>query len=110
LAVDRQCDGLFPLGGAATAPDPTNRGKLGTKRHVVDDRRGAPLGVVVSRAYRTDMQLAEPVLDSLVVPRPVPTAGHPQHLCRDEGFDFPEADQAAQARGYRVYSLCLFLG
>src|SRR5205085_51979 len=47
-------------------PGPDNRGRLGTKRHVVDDRRGAPLGVVVSATNRTDMQLAEAVLDSLV--------------------------------------------
>ena len=93
---------LPPLGGDATGPDPTNRGKLGTKRHVLDDRRGAPLGVVLSAANRTDMKLAEAVLDSVVVARPAPTAGHPQHLCRDKGFDFPETDRAAQARGYVV--------
>lgn len=98
----RRC--LPPLGGAATGPDPTNRGKLGTKRHVLSDRRGAPLGVVLSAANRTDMRLAEAVLDSVMVPRPAPTAGHPQHLCRDKGFDFAETDQAARARGYRVHT------
>jgi putative transposase len=95
---------LPPLGGAETGPDPTNRGKLGTKRHVLSDRRGAPLGVVLSAANRTDMKLAEAVLDSVVVERPTPTAGHPQHLCRDKGFDYPETDQAAQARGYRLHT------
>jgi putative transposase len=95
---------LPPLGGDATGPDPTNRGKLGTKRHVLDDRRGAPLGVVLSAANRTDMKLAEAVLDSVVVARPAPTAGHPQRLCRDKGFDFAETDQAAQARGYRLHT------
>lgn len=95
---------LPPLGGAATGPDPTNRGKLGTKRHVLSDRRGAPLGIVLSAANRTDMKLAAAVLDSVVVPRPTPTAGHPQHLCRDKGFDFAQTDQAAQARGYVVHT------
>lgn len=95
---------LPPLGGAATGPDPTNRGKLGTKRHVLSDRRGAPLGIVFSAANRTDMKLAAAVLDSVVVPRPTPTAGHPQHLCRDKGFDFAQTDQAAQARGYVVHT------
>jgi putative transposase len=95
---------LPPLGGDVTGPDPTNRGKLGTKRHVLADRRGAPLGVVLSAANRTDMKLAEAVLDSVVVTRPAPTAGHPQHLCRDKGFDFPETDQAAQARDYRLHT------
>jgi putative transposase len=95
---------LPPLGGDATGPDPTNRGKRGTKRHVLTDRRGAPLGVVLSAANRTDMKLAEAVLDSVLVARPTPTAGHPQHLCRDKGFDYPETDQAAQARGYVVHT------
>ena len=36
-----QCPGK--KGGHATGPDPTNRGKPGTKRHVVVDRRGTPL-------------------------------------------------------------------
>ena len=71
---------------------------------MLDDRRGAPLGVVLSAANRTDMQLAAAVLDSVVVPRPAPTAGQPQHLCRDKGFDYPATDQAAQARGYRLHT------
>jgi DDE family transposase len=95
---------LPPLGGAATGPDPTNRGKLGTKRHVLSDRRGAPLGGVLSGANRTDMQLAEAVLDSVVVERPTPTGGHPPHLCQDKGFDYTATDQAAQARGYRLHT------
>jgi len=71
---------------------------------VLDDRRGAPLGLVLSAANRTDMKLAEAVLDSVVAPRPAPTTGHPQQLCRDKGFDFPETDQAARARGYVVHT------
>lgn len=100
--IARRC--LPPLGGDATGPDPTNRGKLGTKRHVLDDRRGAPLAVVLSAANRTDMKLADAVLDSLVVARPTPTAAQPQHLCRDKGFDYPETDRAAKTRGYVVHT------
>ena len=62
------------------------------------------MGAVLSAANRTDMKLAEAVLDSVVVARPAPTAGHPQHWCRDKGFDYPETDQAAQARGYVVHT------
>jgi transposase len=62
------------------------------------------LGVVLSAANRTDMKLAEATLDSLVVSRPRPTPGHPQHLCRDKGFDYPETRQAAEARGYIVHT------
>jgi IS5 family transposase len=62
------------------------------------------VGLVLSAANRTDMKVAAAVLDSVVVPRPAPTPGHPQHLCRDKGFVFAETDQAAQARGYVVHT------
>jgi putative transposase len=100
--IARLC--LPPLGGDATGPDPTNRGKRGTKRHVLTDRRGAPLGAALSGANRADMKVAEATLDSVVVARPRPTRRRPQHLCRDKGFDFPETRQAAEARGYSVHT------
>jgi putative transposase len=50
------------------------------------------------------MKLAEATLDGIIVPRPKPTATHPQHLCRDKGFDYPETDQAALARGYTLHT------
>jgi transposase len=50
------------------------------------------------------MKLAEATLDSIVVPRPVPTPEHPQHLTRDKGFDYPETDRAAEARGYTLHT------
>jgi len=98
----RRC--LPPLGGSDTGPDPTNRGKLGSKRHVLSDERGVPLAVVISAANRNDMKVADAVLDSLVVERPTPDAQHPQHLCRDKGFDYPETRQAAEQRGYIVHT------
>jgi putative transposase len=70
---------------------------------VLSDRRGAPRSVVLSAANRTDMKVAETTLDAVVVPRPEPTPAWPQHLCRDKGFDSPEADRAA-ARGYTVHT------
>src|SRR2546421_283276 len=79
--------------GAATGPDPTHRSKLGTKLQVLSDRRGSPLSVVLSAAQRTDRKLAEATLDGVVVPRPRPRPGRPQHLCRDKGFDYPATDQ-----------------
>jgi putative transposase len=62
------------------------------------------LSVVLSAANRTDMKLAEATLDRVVVPRLRPTPGHPQHLCRDKGFDYSETRQAAAARGYVVHT------
>ena len=50
------------------------------------------------------MKLAEATLDGIVVPRPAPTPDRPQHLSRDKGFDYPETDRAAEARGYTVHT------
>ena len=51
--------------GAATGPNPTDRGKPGTKRHLVVDARGTPLGVVLSGANRHDSRRLAPTLDAV---------------------------------------------
>lgn len=98
----RRC--LPPLGGDETGPNPTDRGKLGTKRHILGDERGAPLSAAISGANRNDMKVADAVVDGIVVERPTPTPDQPQQLCRDKAFDFPETRQAAEARGYVVHT------
>ena len=37
-------------GGSATGPNPTDRGKPGTKRHLVVDANGTPLGLTLTGA------------------------------------------------------------
>jgi putative transposase len=89
-----------PLGGADTGPNPTDRAKLGSKRHQLVDGRGVPLSAVVTSANVTDMKTNPAVLDGIVVPRPRPTVKHPQHLCEDKGYDYPECREQAKQRGY----------
>jgi hypothetical protein len=43
-----------PRGGQETGPNPTERGKRGSKRHIVVDARGIPLAVTVTGADRHD--------------------------------------------------------
>jgi transposase len=52
-------------GGEQTGKDPTNRGKLGTKRHVVVDRHGLPLAVTISGANVHDSKLLEETVDAI---------------------------------------------
>jgi transposase len=52
-------------GGPLTGPNPTDRGKAGTKRHVVVDRQGIPLAVKVTAANDHDGPTFEPLLDSV---------------------------------------------
>ena len=52
-----------PLGGQKTGPNPTDRGKSGTKRHLLIDGRGAPLAVYVTGAHRHDLKGVAPLLE-----------------------------------------------
>lgn len=90
-----------PFGGVNTGKNPTDRGKLGVKRHVLVDRRGAPLAVELSGAERHDMKMALRTLDAILVERP--TRQRPQHLCLDKGYDYPEIDRGVAARTYHAH-------
>jgi len=45
-----------PLGGDETGPNPTDRGKCSSKRHLVSDGQGMALGISLSGANRHDMK------------------------------------------------------
>jgi putative transposase len=92
-----------PLGGGATGPNPTDRAKSGTKRSLLTDGRGAPLGIVVSGANRHDSVLLEPTLEAVVIPRPKPTQEHPQHLCADQAYNGQPCEQTATAHDYILH-------
>jgi len=51
-----------------------------------------------------DMKAATITLDSLTVRRPRPTDEHPQHLCLDKGYDYPEIEAAVLKRHYMPHS------
>jgi transposase len=52
-------------GGEATGPNPTDRGKPGTKYHLVVDQQGVPLAVALSAANVHDSRLLEPLVDAI---------------------------------------------
>jgi len=92
-----------PLGGEATGPNPTDRGKCGTKRHVLSDRRGAPVAVQVTAANTHDMKALFDTLDHPVVPRPKPEPFRPQHVCLDKGYAYPEIERGVARRHYVLH-------
>ena len=61
----RQHVGGGKKGGEATGPNPTDRGKPGTKRHFVTDAEGTPLGLTLSGANRHDSKMLEATLDAV---------------------------------------------
>ena len=88
------------MGGENTGPNPTDRGKLGTKRHILTDQRGTPISAIVTPANTHDMKAAFETLDGAVVERPMPRRYHPQHLCLDMGYGFQEIEFGVVQRRY----------
>ena len=80
--------------------NPTDRGKKGTKKNLVVEGDGGPLGVVTAAANVVEQKLLEATIEAIVVDRPEATAEEPQHLCLDAAFDNPRGEGAATAAGY----------
>jgi putative transposase len=72
-----------PLGGEATGKNPTDRGKQGSKIHLLVDERGAPLAITLTGANRHDSTAALDLIAAILVPRPKTK----QHLCADKAYD-----------------------
>ena len=58
-----------PLGGAMTGNNPTDRSKIGTKRHILTDKNGIPLSVVISPANTHDIKPVTNVIDNSIIKR-----------------------------------------
>ena len=60
-----------PLGGAMTGSNPVDRSKLGTKRHILTDKKGIPLSAVITSANTHDIKAVTNVIDNAVIKRPI---------------------------------------
>ena len=87
-------------GGKKTGKNPTDRGKKGTKKSLLTDGDGGPLGVVIAGANVVEQKLLEATIEAIVVERPDP-AEEEQHLCLDKGYDNPNGREAATDGGLR---------
>jgi hypothetical protein len=52
-------------GGARTGPNPTDKGKTGSKRHLVVDRKGIPLCVMLTASNVHDSMVLEDLIDGI---------------------------------------------
>jgi len=75
-----------PLGGDLTGPNPTDRAKSGSKRHILVDQRGAPLSILITAANAHDIPWALTRVDRPIIARPK-TQYRVHHLCADKGYD-----------------------
>jgi putative transposase len=85
--------------GGARGPNPTDRAKPGTKKSVIVEADGGPLGVAIDGANVHDTKLLERTIEAIVVERPDPQAV-PQNLCLDKAYDNPTGDGACDQAGY----------
>lgn len=86
-----------------TGPNPTDRGKGGTKRSLQTEGQGVPIGLAVAGANRNDMKLVHDTLESVPIERPQPTEVEPQGLCMDKGYDYDEVRETVAAYGYTAH-------
>jgi transposase len=75
--------------GAETGPNPTDRGKSGTKHHLITDAHGIPLAITITAANRNDITQLLPLVDAIP-----PIAGkrgrprrHPDCVQGDQAYD-----------------------
>lgn len=85
--------------GGARGPNPTDRAKMGTKKSVIVEQDGGPLGVVIAGANVHDTKLLAQTIEAIVIPRPDPET-ITQHLCLDKGYDNPTGKTACADAGY----------
>jgi transposase len=87
-----------------TGANPVDRGKPGSKYHLLIDAGGIPLAVGLSAANTHDSQLLEQLIDAVpavIGPRGRPgrPRKRPAKLHADKGYDFPGCRRALRCRG-----------
>ena len=94
-----------------TGNNPTDRSKLGTKRHILTDKKGIPLSVLISSANTHDIKLVTDVVDNVVIKRPSPYKTKKirvrrrklQHLCLDKAYNSEQEEQELIKRRYVLH-------
>ncbi len=89
-----------PLAGEQTGANPTDRGKKGTKRHLLTEAQGLPIGLTVTGANVHDKTQVETVLESMPLLPPYPDEENPQHYCADKGYDYQDVRWVIRYYGY----------
>jgi hypothetical protein len=94
--------------------NPTDRIKLGTKRHILTDKKVIPISVVISSVSTHDIKLVTDVVDDAVIhKRPTPSYKTKktrrgrrrklQHRCLDKAYNSESEEQELIKRGYVLH-------
>ena len=85
-----------------TGNNPTDRGKLGTKRHILTDKNGIPLSTFITSANTHDPTVAIDTVDNMVIKRQLSSSSSSstnrnkkmkQNLGLDKAYHFKEVEQ-----------------
>ena|SRR5947209_4581250 len=91
-------------GGEKTAKNPTDRGKPGSKRHLISERRGVPLAVVLTGANVHDSNVFEELVEAI---EPIKRPGRgrprkrPEKLHAEKDYEAKKCRQALRNRAYQ---------
>ena len=87
--------------GDKTGPNPTDRGKTGTKRHLVTDKNGVPLVVRLSAANVNETTLFAAMIDALptIARRRGRPRWKPEKVHADKGYDSQANRDCLKAAG-----------
>jgi transposase len=91
-------------GGTSTGPNPLDRGRPGSKRHVLTDARGVPLALALTGAHVLDSKAFEDLIDSIApvkCKRGRPRR-RPDKLHADKGYDHQRCRRFLRKRGIRA--------
>ena len=88
--------------GEVTGPNPTDRGRPGTKRHLIVDRGGIPLAALITPANVHDSRVFEALLAAIPPVRRT-RAGRPRRrpekVHADKAYDIPRCRNYLRRRG-----------
>jgi transposase len=90
-------------GGNKVGKNPTDKGKAGSKRHLVSDRRGVPLAVILTAANVHDSMVFEELIDAIEPikrPRGRPRR-RPNNLHADKAYDDKKCKEALRKRSIK---------
>jgi transposase len=90
-------------GGRLTGPNPTDRGKNGSKIHLITDRNGLPLSLGISGANLHDSQALKPLVRGIppIRSRRGPRRRRPARLHADKGYDYDHLRKWLRKHGIR---------
>lgn len=98
---DRLGEHAGPKGGALTGPNPVDRGKKGSKIHLITDHTGLPLSIGISGANTHDSQALIPLVKGIspIRSRRGRRRRRPEKLHGDKGYDYAHLRRWLRGRG-----------